>query len=562
MIENIFSELSIVIITAVIVVSLTRLLKQPIILGYIITGIIVSPSLLNVIQSTDIILTLSQLGIALLLFIVGINLNPKVIKEVGHVSLITGVGQFIFTSIIGYFIGAALGFSPLTSIYIAVALSFSSTIVVTKLLSDKGDLHKLYGKISIGFLIIQDIIAITALMFITSIKDGGSIRDFAFTTFTTGTALFLGIFVFSYFILPRITKPIAKSDELLLIFALGWCFAISAIFNVLGFSIEIGALLAGITLSLSPYRFEISSKLKPIRDFFIFLFFVWLGSQVNLANIQPNIPAIILFSLFVIIGDPLVVMILMGLLRFKKQTGFMAGLTVAQISEFSLVLVALGVEAGHLSPDILSLVTVVGIITMAGSTYFINYANKIYPHISKYLSIFERKSARKEKEEIIKKYDVILFGAHKTGHEIIEAFKTKKSSLLVVDHNPDVIDKLTRKGFNCVYGDIGDIDLLDVLNLCDGKMIISTIPDKETNLLFIKRVKMCSPNSIVLVVAEEADDALDLYKYGATYVITPRFIGGRHISDKVKKYQFNMKKFMQEQSEHIKNLKKLKEELK
>src|SRR3989344_9163521 len=562
MIENIFSELSIVIITAVIVVSLTRLLKQPIILGYIITGIIVSPSLLNVIQSTDIILTLSQLGIALLLFIVGINLNPKVIKEVGHVSLITGVGQFIFTSIIGYFIGAALGFSPLTSIYIAVALSFSSTIVVTKLLSDKGDLHKLYGKISIGFLIVQDLIVITVLMFITSIKDGGSIRDFAFTTFTTGVLLFAAVFAFSYFILPRITRPIAKSDELLLIFALGWCFAISAIFNILGFSIEIGALLAGITLSLSPYRFEISSKLKPIRDFFIFLFFVWLGSQVNLANIQSNIPAIILFSLFVIIGDPLVVMMLMGLLRFKKQTGFMAGLTVAQISEFSLVLVALGVEAGHLSPDILSLVTVVGIITMAGSTYFINYANKIYPHISKYLSIFERKSARKEKEEIIKKYDVILFGAHKTGHEIIEAFKTKKSSLLVVDHNPDVIDKLKRKGFNCVYGDIGDIDLLDVLNLCDGKMIISTIPDKETNLLFIKRVKMCSPNSIVLVVAEEADDALDLYKYGATYVITPRFIGGRHISDKVKKYQFNMKKFMQEQSEHIKNLKKLKEELK
>ena len=165
---------------------------------------------MNVIKSTDIISTLSQLGIALLLFMVGINLNPKVIKEVGPVSLITGIGQFIFTSLIGYFIGLALGFSPLTSIYIAAALSFSSTIVVTKLLSDKGDLHKLYGKISIGFLIVQDLIVIAALMFITSIKNGGSITDFAFSTFTTGAALFVGIFTLSYLILPRITKPIAK----------------------------------------------------------------------------------------------------------------------------------------------------------------------------------------------------------------------------------------------------------------------------------------------------------------------------------------------------------------
>lgn len=560
--ENIFAELSIIIITAIVVIGIIRILKQPLILGYIITGILVSPSVFNAVKSTEPLATFSQIGIALLLFMVGINLNPKVIKEVGIVSLITGIGQFIFTSLIGYGIAILLGFSPITSIYISIALSFSSTIVITKLLSDKGDIHKLYGKISIGFLIIQDLIVAIVLVLITSLGEEKTIADFALSTFATGTALLVGLFIVGYFALPRITKSIAKSDEFLLLFSLGWCFAIATLFEFLNFSIEIGALLAGITISLSPYRFEINSKLKPIRDFFIFLFFIWLGSQVIFSNIQNYILPIIILSLLVLIGDPLIVMILMGLLKFKKQTSFLAGLTVAQISEFSLVMVALGVKLGHLSQDVLSIVTIVGLITMAGSTYFIMYSNKIYPYIATYLSIFERKTTRKEKEEKAKKYNIILFGAHKTGHDLLEAFQNKKKSLLIVDHNPSVIEKLTKNGFNCIYGDIGDIDLLDDLNLCNGKMAISTVPDKEANLLFLKRIKFCNPKAIVLIVANEADEALEFYKQGATYVIMPSFIGGKHISDKVKSYKFKIKKFLKEQQTHIKRLKKINSNLK
>ncbi len=559
MAENIFIELSIIIISAIVVISIIRLLKQPLIIGYIITGILLSPSILNVIKSTDIIITLSQVGIALLLFMVGLNLNPRVIKEVGKVSLITGIGQVVFTTLIGYFIIKALGFSAITAIYLSLALSFSSTIIITKLLSDKGDLHKLYGKIAIGFLIVQDLIAVLVLMAISSLSNKNSIASFAVGTFVTGTAAIAGLFIFSYYALPKITKTIAKSQEFLLLFSLGWCLAIATLFDFLNFSIEIGALLAGITLSLSPYRFEISSKLKPIQDFFVFLFFIWLGSEFVFSSIKIYIPVIIILSLFILIGNPLIIMALMGILKYKKQTSFLAGLTVAQISEFSHILIALGIKVGHLAPETLSLLTVIGLITIAGSTYFINYNDRLYDSLSKYLSFFERKITKRERKEKQKNYDVILFGAHRAGHDILEAFKQKKNSILVVDHNPDIVEKLTKKGFNCIYGDISDVDLLDKIDLCNAKMLISTVPDTKTNLLFIKRAKLCSSNPIILTVANSVTEALELYEQGATYVITLKFIGGEHISNKIKLYRFDIKKFLKEQELHKKHLNKLEE---
>ncbi len=557
MAETIFIELGIIIVIAIVIVWLMRILKQPLIISYIITGILVSPAVFNVIKSTELITTLADIGIALLLFMVGLNLNPKVIKEVGKVSIITGVGQAIFTALIAYGIAVFLGFSPLTALYISVALTFSSTILITKLLSDKGDIHKLYGRISIGFLFVQDLIAVIALMAVSSVSDKGTIVGFALSTFATGSALLVGLFIFSYYALPMITKSIAKSQEFLLLFSIGWCLLIATLFEVFNLSIEIGALLAGVTLSLSPYRLEIGSKLKPIRDFFIFLFFVWLGSQLLYNGISQYKTAIIVFSLLILIGSPIIMMILMGVLGYKKQTSFMTGLVVAQISEFSHILIALGIKVGHLSSDILSLVTVIGLVTIGGSTYLVIYGDKIYPYLSRYLAIFERKKTRGEEEEKEKRYDIVLFGAHRIGHDILEEFKHRKQSLLVVDYNPDIIGKLSKRGFNCVYGDIADVDLFDDINLCNSKMIISTVPDKEVNLLFLRRAKICNPNAIVLIVANDAEEALELYKRGATYVITPKFIGGKYIADKIESCKFDTKKFMKEQAEHIKHLNRI-----
>ncbi|MEK6844466.1 MAG: cation:proton antiporter [Nanoarchaeota archaeon] len=555
-VESIFIELSIIIITAVILISIARLLKQPMIIAYIVTGIILSPAFFNVIKSTPLNNTLSEIGVAVLLFTVGLNLNPKIIKEVGKVSIITGIGQILFTAIIGYLIIMFLGFNKITSLYLSIALTFSSTVIITKLLSDKGDLHKLYGKIAIGFLIVQDFIAIIALMVVSSFSNGNTLH-FVAPTFVKGAALLIGLFSLGYIIIPRITKPIAKSSEFMLLFSLGWCLVIATLFELFGFSIEIGALLAGITLSFSPYRYDIISKLKPIRDFFIFLFFIWIGSQLVFADITKYTPTIIILSLFILIGNPLIMMILMGALKYKKRTGFLTGLVVAQISEFSHILIALGVKIGHIQSDMISLITVIGLITITGSSYFVIYGDKIYSYLSKYLSIFERKSTTEEEKRKEKKYEIILFGAHRVGHDILDAFKHKKNKLLIVDYNPEVIERLTERKFNCIYGDISDIDLLDEINLCDAKMVISTVPDKETNMLFIKRVKLCNPKAIILTVANSVRDALDLYDKGVTYVITPKFIGGKHISEKIKTYQFDLEKFIEEQTEHKRHLRTL-----
>ncbi len=559
MAQSFFVEISFLIIAATLIIALTRLLKQPLIIGYLITGIIASPSILNLVKSVEMLATFSEIGVALLLFMVGLNLNPRIIKDVGKISLIIGVGQVLFTSIIGFLILKALGFSSLTSLYVAIALTFSSTIIIMKLLSDKGDLEKLYGKISIGFLIVQDIIAIFILMIISSLSQGNNIAEIAARTTLIGALLLGVIFMFSYLALPRITKLIAKSQEFLLLFSLGWCFAIATLFDLMNFSIEIGALVAGITLSLSPYGYEISSKLKPLRDFFIFMFFIWLGSQVFLPSVSTSIPTIILLSLFILIGNPFIVVTLMGIMKYKKKTSFLAGLTVAQISEFSLILIALGVKLGHLTPETLSLVTLVGIITIAGSTYFIIYSDKLYYIASPLLSLFERRITRNESSLGEKNYDIILFGAHRMGSKVIDALYKKKNSLLIVDFNPEIIEKLSRKGYNVLYGDISDSSMLEDMAMSKAKIVISTIPEVEANIIIKQRLIKTKSKAVFIATSEYARGALELYKNGIDLALVPHLISGEYLAALLESNKVSTKKYKDLGKTQLKELvKKLK----
>jgi len=311
-----------------------RLLKQPLIIGYILSGVLVGPLVFNLVHESTPLGVFSDMGIAFLLFIVGLHLSPKVIKEVGKVSLVTGIGQLVFTSLIGYLICILLGFNKIVSLYIAVALTFSSTIIIMKLLSDKDSLEKLYGKISIGFLLVQDLAAILILIVVSSLSNGFSGGSLIFSTIFKGILLFAILYPIGHFVLPRFTNFFAKSQEFLFIFAVSFGFGLSLLFLYAGFSLEVGALFAGIMLSMSSYSFEISSKLKPLRDFFIISFFIVLGSRMVFSDISNLILPAIILSLFILIGNPIVVMALMGLLGYSKKTGFMAGLTVAQISEF------------------------------------------------------------------------------------------------------------------------------------------------------------------------------------------------------------------------------------
>lgn len=550
---NIFIQLSSLILVVFAVSFVMRILKQPLIIGYIIAGILTGPFVLNLIQYNETISAFSEFGVAFLLFIVGLYLSPKVIREVGKISLVTGLGQIVFTSLIGYFIGIFLGFSPLASIYIAIALTFSSTIIIMKLLSDKDALEKLYGKISIGFLLVQDLVAIIILIVVSSLSTGFQATNLIASTLLKGFVLVIFLTPLSLFFLPKLSKFFAKSQEFLFLFAIAWGLGLSSLFFYAGFSIEVGALIAGVMLSISPYSYEISSKLKPLRDFFIISFFLLLGSQMVFGEINKLIFPAAIFSLFILIGNPLIVMVLMGLLNYSKRTGFMAGLTVAQISEFSLILVALGVKVGHLSNEILSFVTLIGLITIAGSTYMIIYSDKIYSSLSSYLSIFEKKRV-KDKEVLRRHFEYILLGYNRIGFSVLKSFSKLKRNYIIIDFNPETIKTLVSKKINCVYGDISDTEFLQGLRLDKAKLIVSTVPETEANMLLLNLIRGKNKNNIIIVTARQINEALELYKNGADYVIMPHFLGGDYTAKLIEKFKTNKKSYKKEKKWQIENL--------
>jgi len=366
--------------------------------------------------------------------------------------------------------------------------------------------------------------------------------------------LLIGLFILiSVYVLPSLSKFFARSQEFLFLFSIAWGLGLASLFHYIGLSMEIGALVAGVALSMSPYHYEISSKMRTLRDFFIILFFILLGSQMVFGNINQLIVPAIVFSLFILIGNPLIVMILMGLLGYKKKIGFQAGFTVAQISEFSLILIALGVSVGHLTNEILSLVTIVGLITISGSTYLILYSDKIYPYLSKYLSIFERKKARKN-ESKTKDYDIVLFGYNRIGYDILKSFKKLKKKFLVVDYNPETALELSKRKIAFKYGDVDDEEFLNELNLSKTKMVVSTIPDVESNILLMKNVRDFNPNSIIILRAHTINDALELYKKGANYVLTPHFLGGEYIAKMIENSKTDFKGYEKQKKAHIKVL--------
>jgi len=553
--ESAFIALSFVVILAVVISGITTLLRQPAIIGYIITGIIAGPLVLNITNNSPEFQTFAHLGVTLLLFMVGLHLNPRAVRELGAVSLLAGVGQVLFSFLGGYIIGLMIGLTHIESIYVAFALTLSSTIVIMKLLADKKDTESLYGRITIGILIVQDVIAMIGLMLVSSLASGGDLGSLFTQVFLQGAGMLILLYFVGRYFLPKIIDFVAKSQEYLLLFSIGWCIFLASIFYYLNFSIEIGALLAGITLSVSPYRHEISSKMKVLRDFFILLFFVVLGSQMTFGSISSHIVPIIMFSLFVLIGNPIIVMAVMGLLGYSKRTSFQSGMALAQISEFSLILIGIGVTVGQVSSEILSLVTMIGIITIAGSSYMIGYTNQLYELLSPYLGIFEKKRVREKKvKNKHKDANIIVFGYHRIGTELVQGLDEAGKKFLVVDFDPERIAELTQEGVNCVFGDAEDAEFVKDLTTNKTKMIISSIPEKEVNELIIRTALKKNPKVIVMCLAHSISEAMDLYDLGAAYVILPHFLGGEHASTLLENYGFNSKKYSRERKIHLRHL--------
>jgi len=549
--HDLFLELSLIVAVGTGVALLMRLLRQPLIIGHIITGLLVGPTVFNIVTDSETLTVFSEMGIALLLFLVGLGLNPKIIKEVGKVAVLTGLGQVLFTTTVGFLLVSLLtDLTTTATLYIAIGLAFSSTIIILKLLSDKKEQTRLHGKIAIGFLLVQDIIATFALLYVSANGSGGLNPEDLLLLFVKGAMVVSGLYLVVSRVLPLLAKTIAGSQEMLFLFAISWGIGISAIFYKAGFSLEVGALVGGVALAQLPYAQEAASRLKPLRDFFIVLFFVVLGSQLDLSNIVDVLPVALALSAFVIIGNPIIVMFIMGRLGYTKKTSFKTSLAVAQISEFSLVLLLLANKSGQVSDETLSLMTVVGLITIGVSSYIILYDEIIYKKFEKYLSIFEKKKTKNEGKKT-RDNEILLFGYKKGGLEFIKVFRKLKKSFSVVDYDPEVIESLEKNNVHYLYGDMTDLELLDEAGISNVKLVVSVVTDFQTNKFLLRTLDMMNPKCTLICSADGITEAAELYEMGAGYVMLPHYIGSEKIGSFIKKNGYSKSEFHKFRNKHL-----------
>ncbi|MEI6751098.1 MAG: cation:proton antiporter [Candidatus Saccharibacteria bacterium] len=548
--QNLFAELSLIIAVGAGIAIIMRSLKQPLIIGHILTGIIVGPSVLHLVKSTETIEVFSTIGIALLLFIIGLGLNPKVIKEVGKVATLGGLVQVVLITLFAWGSGSLLGLSRMDSIFFGVALSFSSTIIILKLLSDLKEQNRLYGKVSTGMLIVQDVLATIALLFVTSQNTGSFSPSGLEWLALKGLSIALPLILIGNFVLPKLSKLIAGSQEVLFLFALGWGFGSAALFERAGFSIEIGALLAGVALASLPYTHEISARLRPLRDFFIVVFFIALGTRLTFQDFGSIVPAILVATGIVIVIKPLLIMFIMGIMGYTKRTSFKTAVTMAQISEFSLVFVIVGNRNGLISSNLVSITTMVALVTITISSYLIIYSEKIYLLLKTPLSIFEKRKVRGE-HETRQRSELILFGYQKGGHEFLKVFQSLGKRYVVIDYDPAVIEILENHKFPYLYGDATDSELLIEAGAATAKLIVSTISTHETNVFLSKLMADINPEAVVILHADSVQEAAELYTLGASYVVLPHYIGSERIGSFIRKNGLKKSEFKKYRDKHL-----------
>lgn len=400
-------------------------------------------------------------------------------------------------------------------------------------------------------MLVEDLIATLILIGVSATAQKTGFTSDSLLKLLWNSALLVGILVIvRWVILPRLTHLIAKSQEFLFLFAIGWGLGVAALFSRAGFSLEIGALLAGVTLASQPFAQEISSRLKPLRDFFIVLFFIYLGSHLVLNDVVHVLPIAVLFSLLVLIGNPLIVMTIMGVSGYTKKTSFKTGITGAQISEFSFIMLLLAKDTGRISSEVLSLVTVVALITIAVSTYVILYADKLYFLFENYLRLFERKKVHKENERV-KHYELVLLGYHRGGSEFLKVFKQLKKPYVVVDYDPIVVDTLENQHEPYIYGDVTDLELLEEINLAHAHLIVSTLSDYQINQFIAKWLEKVNPKAVLICSADTIEQAAQLYEDGAAYVMLPHYIGTEKITSFIKKSHLKKMEFRRYREKHL-----------
>jgi len=538
-------------------------LRQPLILAYLVTGVIIGPNVLNFVKDQASIQTVAEIGLILLLFIIGLEIDLKKLASAGAPVLLTGALQVPICIALGwgffYLIGVRNAPGNYSLLYLAACMSLSSTLVVVKLLYDKFELDTLPGRVTLGVLVVQDLWAVGML----AVQPNLSNPNFFPLAFSLlkGALLVVGALNISKYILPHLFRAVAKVPELVLVSALAWCFFLAGVAQAIGLSREMGALIAGVSLSTFPYNLDVMAKAVSIRDFFVTLFFVALGMQIPVPSLEDH-NALVHFagllglslaaSAFVILSRLSVVPILYAL-RLGHRASLIPAINLAQVSEFSIVIASLGLTQAHpqITTDVVTVVIITFALTAVVSTYMINSSHAVQKVLSRALKILRVKdldsATDAEPQPEGRQETVVFLGFFRDASSILHEFehagdgaadKAFLSKILVIDFNPSVMRELRNRKISCIYGDIAHADTLRHAGIQDAELVVSSITDDilrgTNNLRMLKNARAACPKARVMLTTEHIPQALTFYAAGADLVYLPRLHSAPQIAAMLK----------------------------
>ncbi len=529
--ESDFAQLAVILALAVAAGALAVALRQPLIIAFIVVGVIVGPAAFGWVTTSDQIDLLAQVGVALLLFLVGLKLDVHLIRNVGPVALVTGTVQVIVTAAVGFGIALALGLGSTPALYVAAAVAFSSTIIIVKLLSDLHEFEQLHGRIAVGILIVQDIVVILAMVALATFgQSEGALTDEVAGLVARSVGFFVGIVAITRLVLPRLLDRLARSPELLVLFGIAWAVAVAAGADWIGLNKEVGAFVAGLALASTPYREAVGARLVTLRDFLLLFFFIDLGARLQFSDIGSQIVPAIVLSAVVLLIKPFIVLVVMGRLGYCTRVSLRTGLTLGQISEFSLILAALGLKLGHIGGSTVALITAVGVITISISTYVIVYSQRIYGYLAPWARVFERPHpTHGEESDATLEYDAIVFGVGRFGSSIIEPLTRAGRRVLAVDFDPHALAQLREHGVDVLYGDAEEPAFITALPLASTRAVLSTIPQVAANLVLLEELRRLHFRGTVALTAHSEHDATVLQEAGPVTVLRPFSAAADHL---------------------------------
>ena len=553
---DLLNNIGLCVIVAAALAFVANKLRQPAILAYLLAGVLIGPEIgFRLITDPEIIEVISEIGLILLLFIIGLEMDLKKLRASGRPVLVTGVTQFLICAALGIPFFLLLGFrlgdanavgGEFGLFYMAVAAAISSTMIVVKLLYDKFELDTVPGRITLGILVFQDIWAIIVLALQPNLRNP-QLTPLA-ASFGKGVLLVALSLLISRYVLPRLFRSVAKVPELVLVMALAWCFLVCAAASYSGLSREMGALIAGVALSTFPYSLDVIAKVISIRDFFVTLFFVALGMKIPMPTAS-ILGLAAVTSLFLIASRFLSIFPALYLMRFGHRVSLIPAINLSQISEFSLVVASLGLAFGHINSQVVSLIIFVFVITSTTSTYMINYNYQLYRSLSRALSALHMKDiaaeeAGTEDSSGVAHKPIVFLGFFREASAILHEFELRGSEesrhsllddILVIDFNPVVYNELRRRGIACLYGDVAHMETLHHARIHHAELVVSTIPDHilkgTSNERLLKKIRQLCPHAKAVVTAESPQRALDLYDLGADFVFIPRMHSSAQVAE-------------------------------